>query len=200
MEWHNWLSVALGILSIPNLASKWIPFLRMNQKFFVSLGFILALLAIILAVIPFPQSDNLQPEIKITSPLNDAPIPMEINVRGYATAELPKDEHLYIVVEYGGMWWPQFGEIPVGYSQTSDKYEFNTPARVGKEEDNYKLFNIRALLVDSAVHQYFQSWFQQNKSTEDWQGISVVETKQRGNVAIKDSISVIREKNLIIGN
>ncbi|MHB8105472.1 MAG: hypothetical protein ACYDG5_08050, partial [Dehalococcoidales bacterium] len=193
MEWHNGLSVVLGILSIPNLASKWVPLLQPKQKFFISLGFILAILAIIFAVIPFPGPINPPPEIKITSPLNDAVIPMEISVKGYSTTELPNDEHLYIVVEYGGMWWPQFGEMSIGYSQNSGKYEFNTPARVGKEDDHNKPFNIRAVLVDSAVHQYFQSWFQQNKSTEDWQGISIVETKQRGNVDIKDSVSVVRQ-------
>ena len=193
MEWHNWLSVALGILGIPNLASRWIPILQSRQRLFTSLGFILALLAIIFAATPLPESCINNPiEIKITSPLNDALIPMEITVEGYATTELKEDEHLYIVVEYGGMWWPQFGEIPIGYSQTSGKYEFNTPARVGKEEDYNKPFNIRVILVDSAVHQYFQSWFQQNESTEDWQGISIVETKQRGKVETKDSVSVIR--------
>ncbi len=194
MQWNEWLGVIFGTVSILVLIYRLVCHLENKMKTIITyLGLILAVAAILFAVLPFNGGGIPTTEVKITSPIIDAVIPMEITVEGYSNVELPKDQHLYIVVEYGGMWWPQLGEIILGYSQSSGKYEFNTPARVGKEEDNNKTFNIRAILVDSAVHQYFQSWFQQNTSTENWSGVPIVETKQRGSVLISDSISVTRE-------
>jgi hypothetical protein len=193
MKWYDILGVVLGIFAIPGLASNWIPIMKKNYKLFTILGFILAILAIIFAVVPFPDGQPTRPEIKIASPLNDASVPLEITVRGYTAADLSSNEHLYIVVEYGGVWWPQVGEISVGYSQTSQKYEFSIPVIVGQEGDIGKSFYIRALLVDYAVHQYFKNWFQQSLPSQDWPGLSIVETKQRGEVYICDSISVVRK-------
>jgi hypothetical protein len=216
MDWNEWLGIIFGATGFFSLVFSFLC--RSGVKIriaFTCVGIILAILAIVFALLPFTKScnntdispvktattspvnniDDVLVEITITSPINNALIPMEITVKGYAKTNLPSDEHLYIVVEYGGMWWPQCGEISIGYSQSSGKYEFITPARVGKEEDYNKPFSLRAIVVDSVVHQIFQSWFQQNVSTEVWQGISIVETKQRGTAEIRDSISVIREPN-----
>ena len=120
-------------------------------------------------------------EIIIISPLPDALVTPETNVKGYATTELPENQHLYIVVEYGGRWWPQYSEVTVGYSSASKRYEFGTPARIGNETDFDKTFGIRAILVDSAVHQQFQNWFQTGAAT-GYQGCPITEVNQWGEV------------------
>lgn len=98
-----------------------------------------------------------------------------------------------IVVEYGGQWWPQYSEVNIGYSPRTKRYEFSTPARIGKEEDVKKAFIIRAILVDSSVHQRFQNWFQQHIGTEHWPGIPITEVNLRREVKTCDYINVIRQ-------
>lgn len=57
---------------------------------------------------------------------------------------------VYTVVEYGGQWWPQYSEVTIWYSPMTKRYEFNTPARIGRDEaDIGNTFIIRAILVDS---------------------------------------------------
>lgn len=195
MEWHDWLSVALGIIGIPGLASGWIPILKSRQKLLTPIGLFLAVIAVVFAVTSAPEVWLQSPkaEVKITSPLNNALITPEISVKGYSTKELGKNQHLYIVVEYGGRWWPQYSEVTIGYSQTNRKYEFNTPANIGKDGDTGKSFTVRAILVDSAIHQHFQSWLQQQTTTEKWQGIPITEANQWGERELCDSIAVTRQ-------
>ena len=97
------------------------------------------------------------------------------------------------MVEYGGLWWPQYSEVTIGYSQRTNRYEFQTPARIGKEEESGQTFIIRAILVDPAIHQHFQGWFQQHTMTEEWPGIPITEVSRLGKVEICDSITVTRQ-------
>ncbi len=195
MEWHDWLSVVLGIIGIPGIASGWIPILKSKQKLLTPIGLFLAVVAVVFAATSAPEVWFPGPtvEVKITSPLNNALVPPEISVKGYSTTELNKNQHLYLVVEYGGLWWPQYSEVTVGYSQTTKRYEFNTPAVIGKDSDVGKVFTVRAILVDSAIHQHFQSWFQQQTTTEKWQGIPITEANQWGERELCDSIAVTRQ-------
>lgn len=130
--------------------------------------------------------------IHLTYPEDGSSVPLEITAKGYATGELNSKQHLYIVVEYGGRWWPQYSEATIGYSQTTKRYEFSSPARIGKEEDVGKIFAVRAILVDSAIHQHFQGWLQQHTATGEWTGIPITEVNQWGKVQICDSITVTR--------
>ncbi len=190
MEWLSGIASVLGIISFIYgliLFIKKYPHI-IKKYLFLCIGVVLIAGAITIRFYPDGHLD-----VKITSPQDNAKIQMYVTIEGNTSRGLSKDEHLYIMVEYGEVWWPQNGEVIVGYSQTSEKYEFNTNARVGNEEDTNKSFNIRALLVDSAVHQYFQNWFQLNRSTQKWDGIPIVETTQKGTIEIKDSITVTRE-------
>jgi hypothetical protein len=150
---------------------KWLREVRRSYPFLIGVLFSIAM--IVLFASPSPG-----PEITITSPMDNASVPREITVEGYATRELPKGQHLYIVVEYGGRWWPQYSEIMLGYSASSKRRAFSTPADIGLPEDVGKSFTIRAILVDDAIHQHFQNWFQQ----AEWVGISITDVNQWGRV------------------
>lgn len=131
--------------------------------------------------------------IDLTYPKDGSFISQETTVKGYATKELNSEQHLYIVVEYGGLWWPQYREITMGYSQTSERYEFSTTASVGQADDSGKEFTILAILVDSPIHQRFQSWFEQNVPTQEWLGIPILEVNEWGKVQTCASITVTRQ-------
>lgn len=118
--------------------------------------------------------------IGITSPPDGALVPQNITVEGYTTFEVGENQHLYIVVEYGRYWWPQSSEITVEYSSTTKRYEFSTPARIGKNTDFNLTFVIRAILVDSDVHQQFQNWFKTGEETGEWPAIPITLAKGWG--------------------
>jgi hypothetical protein len=130
--------------------------------------------------------------INLTYPQDGSSVPQEVTVSGYATREFGSEQHLYIVVEYEGLWWPQYNEVTIGYSHTTERYEFSTPARIGKADDLGKEFAIQAILVDSAIHQRFQSWFEQHVVTEEWPGIPITEVNQWGKAEIFAGVTVIR--------
>ena len=131
-------------------------------------------------------------EINITYPEDGSATPIETAVSGYASRELSSEQHLYIVVEYGGRWWPQSSEVTVGYSQASQRYEFDALARIGKDYDTGKTFIIQAVLVDSLVHQLFQGWQKKSTITGEWQGIPINKVNNFGKVDICDRITVKR--------
>jgi len=175
----------------PGVRQKEGRFLKSHYPWVLIFCVLLAFTSIGLVTVPRVVSKPLA--INLTYPEDNSSIPQEITVKGYATSELSSEQRLYIVVEYGGLWWPQYSEVTIGYSQMTKRYEFNTPSRIGKEDDAGKTFVIRAILVDSAIHQRFQSWFQQHIVTEGWSGISITEVNQWGEVEICDSIIVTRQ-------
>ncbi len=195
MVWKEWLSLVLLILGIPPLISKWIPLLKNWYKCLTYIGLVLVIIALVLFVLIMVGGGgtNCTPDIKITSPAGDALVPLETTVKGYSGSAICKERHLYIVVEYGGRWWPQVSEIYVGLSQVSRQYEFTAPCRIGQETDQGKQFIIRAILVDLSVHQQFQNWFQKNAGSNEWQGIPTVEANQWGSITLSDYISVTRQ-------
>jgi len=160
--------------------------------FFSILPIILGVFAISLAVVPriIPPSP---PSIKITSPEDKANVPQEIMVEGYTTKELPENRYLYIAVQWAGRWWLQYSNVTPVYSQMNKRWEFCTPATIGKEDDVGKTFIIVAVLVDAAIRKRFQSWFQQSEEAERWIGIPITQLSDWGEKKIYDSISVIRE-------
>lgn len=199
MPWYVTLSIALGVLSIPSLIKGWLDLPRRvhigerGRHLCSVFGIVVAVAAIVIAIGgQVCWFNHGKPEIKITSPLGDTSVVQEITVKGYATRELSSEHHLYIVVEYGGRWWPQYSEVSIGFSQATNRYEFNTPARIGQEADIGKTFIIRAILVDSTIHLHFQGWFQQYTLVEEWPGIPITEVNQRGKAEICDSITVMR--------
>jgi len=168
VEWHNWLSIALGAVGVFFIASMWIPFLKSRQSLFISIGFVMILGAIILAVIPFTKSINTDisggtslPEIVITSPEVDATIPQQITVTGYSKDPIPTWMHLYVIVELDDNWWPQVGEITATYNDSSGFYEFRAPVQVGTAADAGVTFNIKVALVDGVADDYFKTWLTQ---------------------------------------
>jgi len=161
---HNWSLVACVLLTI------------------TCLGFVI-----------IPQVISKPLVIGLTYPQDGSSVSQETTVKGYATRELSSEQHLYIVVEYGELWWPQYSEINIWYSHTTKRYEFSTPARIGKTGDFGRGFTIRAILVDSPIHQRFQSWFEQNVITEEWLGIPILEVNQWGKVQSCASITVTRQ-------
>lgn len=164
---------------------------NLKQRWVLLLCVLLALTSILLVTIPRVISKPLV--IDLTYPQDGSSVSQETTVKGYATRELSSEQHLYIVVEHGELWWPQYSEITMGYSHTTKRYEFSTPARIGKTDDFGKGFTIRAILVDSPIHQHFQSWFEQNVITEEWLGIPILEVNQWGKVQIYASITVTRQ-------
>jgi hypothetical protein len=161
--------------------SKYLRDARQSYPFF--LGIFFTIVMIVLFVWPPPPS-----VITITSPMGNALVLQSVTVEGYSTRELSKDEHPYIVVEYGGRWWPQYAEITLGYSSSTKRWEFSIPAEVGQPADTGRSFVIRAIIVDDATHQRFQSWFQQ----AEWTGIPITEVNQQGKVRISDSVTLTR--------
>lgn len=164
---------------------------NLKQRWVLLLCVLFALTSILLVTIP--RVINKPLVIDLTYPQDGSSISQETTVKGYATRELSSEQHLYIVVEHGELWWPQYSEITMGYSHTTKRYEFSTPARIGKTDDFGKGFTIRAILVDSPIHQHFQSWFEQNVITEEWLGIPILEVNQLGKVQIYASITVTRQ-------
>ena len=153
------------------------------------LSVVLACTAIALVIIPRVNPLG----IGLTYPQDGSYISQETTVKGYATKELSPDQHLYVVVEHGGLWWPQCSETTMGYSHPNQRWEFSTPARIGKVDDVGKGFTIRVILVDLPIHQYFQSWFEENVDTEEWLGIPILEVNQWGKVQIYATITVTRQ-------
>jgi hypothetical protein len=131
--------------------------------------------------------------LRITSLRDGEHVQMYHQIEGYTSRPLNEDEHLFIMVSYGDTWWPQNGEMTVAYSEAAGRDEFNTNARIGNEADLGRFFNIYVIIVDSSVRQYFQNWKTQNDTTHKWDGLLILDTKSKGNVEFKDTISVIRE-------
>jgi|GEM_PF-4334929 len=199
MPWYVVLSIVLGVLSIPAIIKGWldipkrVPLGELGRHLCSVFGVAMAVAAIVIATGGHLSCFNDEkPEIRFTSPSGDASVVQEITVKGYATSELGS-QHLYVVVEHGGRWWPQYSEVTTGYSQATGRYEFSTPARIGQDEDIGKTFIIRAILVDSIIHQHLQDWFRQHAIAEEWPGIPITEVTQWGKAEICDSISVTRQ-------
>lgn len=131
-------------------------------------------------------------EAYITTPINGAVVPIDTSVEGYTNGTWSKSWHLYVVLEYGGVWWPQHNEVVTGYSNTSGRYEFAVPASVGVEGDAGKAFLIRAVFVDAAINDVFQSWIQ-NAAATGYPGIPMSQVYSAGVVKILDSVSVTRK-------
>lgn len=167
-----------------------IPPGALRQRFFTILPIILAVCAVSLAAVPRIISPP-PPSIRITSPEDGAVVFQEIMVKGYTTKELPEDQYLYIAVQWMGRWWPQYSNVAPVYSQMNKNWEFSTPATVGKEDDAGQGFTIVAVLVDTAIHQHFQSWFKQAEE-QAWTGISITQLSDWGEKKIYHSITVIR--------
>ena len=183
MEYRKWVK------KNPNHPSmrRWLREIRQSYIFWLGI-----LLTIAIIVVPFIVTDREPPAITITVPSDNARVPQEITVEGYANKELPENQYLYIVIEYGGRWWPQYGEVIPGYSHGTERYKFSTPARIGEEEDIGRTFTIRAILVEPTIHQHFQNWFQECTSTGEWHGIPITEVNRLGEVETCDYITVIR--------
>ncbi len=167
----------------------WTP--KKPHFWLTALSVILVLAAVGILIISNSGDETLS--IKITAPEDGSSIPLEFTVEGYTNNKIPLEQHLYVVIEYGGLWWPQYSEISIGYSHMTKHYMFSTPSRVGKIDDIDKIFGLRAILVDSLVHQHFQNWLKQNSEGGEWLGISITEMNQKGNVQIYDSISITRK-------
>ncbi len=131
--------------------------------------------------------------IEITSPTNKSLVLQEIVVEGYATVELSEDEHLYIVVEWGELWWPQYSSITPVYSPRTGKWEWSTPVRIGRQEDAGKAFNIVAISVDKTIHQRLQNWLEDGEDNEGWPGIPINEITRWGETKIYHRIAVTRD-------
>lgn len=191
MEWHEWLNIILGIIGIPALVAGSIRKIKDLGwwKTLIIVGIMLSVTALVFSTTSLPEvwfSPKL-PKIVITSPFDHGSVFQETDVEGYADKGLSNNQHLYIVVEMGQLWWP--GYANAGYSEATKRYDFHIRAFIGQEGDTGKVFTIRAILVDSAIHERFQSWLQQG----EWGGISIPEVHQWGEVQICDSISVTRK-------
>lgn len=152
---------------------------------------ILFTIAVIAVPIISDKSESL--EVTISAPADNFSVSQEVFVEGYTTKNLTDDQYLYIIIEHGGRWWPQCDEIVPDYSKNSKENRFNTLVKVGQEEESGKTFIIRAVLVESTVHSYFQDWFQECSDTGEWHGISVTEVNQLGVVEPLDYVTVIRK-------
>jgi hypothetical protein len=202
MPWYVTLPVVLEILGVPAIIIGWFDLSKRlfnkdigkRSRYLIGVfGMVVAAGGLVIAVGGQVGWFNAgKPEIRITSPLSGISVSQNITVEGYATSELCENQHLYIVVEYGGRWWPQYSEIILGYSAGTKKWEFSTPASIGLPEDVGKSFTIRAILADPAIHQHFQSWLQQSTTAENWTGIPIAEADQIGKRQICDSITVTR--------
>ena len=146
---------------------------------FAIASLILGISAIGLALIPrvIPVQ-----EIVLTSPPSDNRVVQNITVQGYATSALPADRYLYVVVEWGGLWWPQYDNITPAYSQVTKRWEFSVPATAGKQEDSGEIFELKTVLVDALIHQQFQSWLQK----KEWAGIPMAEVYRWGELEVHD--------------
>jgi hypothetical protein len=199
MAWHNWLSIALGVMGVFFIASMWISFLKSKQSFLITVGTVLVIVAIILAIVPFPKSINTDtsggdtlPQIIITSPEPNTTVPQQITVTGYTTIAVPGYMHMYVVVESGSYWWPQVGEISVVYNDASGHYEFSVPVQVGVASDTGITFNIKVLLVDGVADDYFHNWFAQNTAVQGWDDNLIFGVGLDTNIITSAAIAVIR--------
>lgn len=78
---------------------KWLREVRRSYPFM--LGIFFSLVMVIIFFVPLGKL-----EITIASPMDNTLVSQNITVEGHANRELSEDEHLYIVVECGGLWWP----------------------------------------------------------------------------------------------
>lgn len=187
-------TIILAILAIVNRAPKPPddrpvppPSVGRRPMVFAIASLVLGVSAIGLALIPrvIPSAQD----IVLTSPPGDNRVVQDITVEGYAISALPADRYLYIIVEWGGLWWPQYDNITPIYSQITKRWEFSVSTTVGKQEDSGEIFELKTVLADALVHQQFQSWLQ----TKEWTGIPIAEVYGWGELELHDHISIIRE-------
>ncbi|MCW3999091.1 MAG: hypothetical protein NWE93_02500 [Candidatus Bathyarchaeota archaeon] len=131
--------------------------------------------------------------LEIAAPQSETSVPQYCTVEGSADGQLPPDMYLYVVVQYANEWWPQASNLSVRYSSVSQRYEFSAPVQFGLQADYGKSFTAHSVLVDSGVHQSFQSWFQSYRNIADRPGIPYTDIAQSGQASIYDSVTVIRQ-------
>jgi hypothetical protein len=192
MDLAKWLGIVSSLIGIGNFIVAGFSEIIENRKTRIIVASIVSITLFGLTV--FLWVWNPEPlSLRLTSLRDGGPIQMYHQIEGYTSRPLKEDEHLFIMVSYGDTWWPQNGEMTIAYSEATGKNGFNTNARIGNETDSGKFFNIYVIIVDSSVHQYFLDWKTVNDVTKKWDGLLIAETKTKGNVEFKDSISVIRE-------
>ena len=140
-----------------------------------------------------PQPPDTRLEVSITSPVHNSIISGDsIQVEGYLTREMDKGQFLYTVVEtQQPMWWPEQA-IPA-YSQTSGSYEFKCTHWITKTDEGREILEVKALVVDSAIHNQFQKWRSNCIAADDWPGIPVANVDKWGTLETCASVTAIHE-------
>jgi hypothetical protein len=132
-------------------------------------------------------------EINITSPLDNSIISGDaIQVEGHLSKQLYKNQYLYTVVEAKEpLWWPEQA-IPT-HSHISESYEFKCTHWIGETADVREILEIKVILVDSAIHDMFQTWRRNCIEIDDWPGIPITNVYEWGEWETCASVTVIYE-------
>ncbi len=157
------------------------------------IGAVATIVAPIIGDMFTPSPPDKLSEAHITAPVHNQIISGDaIQIEGYLTSRLEKGYFLYTVVEANEpLWWPE--QVIPAYSQMSDCYEFKCTHWIAKTGEGRELLEIKAVMVDSAIHDQFQKWRSNCIAADDWPGIPVTTINKSGKWETCACITVIHE-------
>ena len=98
--------------------------------------------------------------VTITSPRDDARVPMEFTTKGTAAKGCDEVTALWVVVETGGKWQPQVGPLILSPSAGDDELlAWFVAIRVGDEDDSGRPFGIRVIASTPELEKVIDDWF-----------------------------------------
>ncbi len=154
------LAAALVVL-IPAVVKLWASKLSRNAKIFWSI----ALVAIIIGLVVVVFNWNI-PQGRIISPQDGDSVSRAFTVEG-TTRDIPRDKHLWVVVQVSNRLFPKEPEIPrVDRHWNQDIFEGGNPPG-GK-------FSIILMMVDSRGNDEIEAWLDKVRRNESAPGLTKI--------------------------
>jgi len=117
---------------------------------------------------------------------------MEPIVRGTTNIPIPDGKSIWLVVEFGGEWWPQKAPIVPFPISGEEGLSWTVLALVGVDGDRDKPFGLFVILTPPEVDDEFFAWFKAGKESGMFPGFPSGELLRDG-VEIRAGVSVIRQ-------
>ncbi|MDP6511862.1 MAG: PKD domain-containing protein [SAR202 cluster bacterium] len=118
--------------------------------------------------------------VSIVEPNDGAEVPIATSVLGTATEACEEGSSIWIVVEIGGLWWPQQAALSPFPQSGTDMRSWFVTAQFGGDNDRGRVFGIQAITTTADIDQEFADWFNQGIDTGMWPGFPVAELRIKG--------------------
>jgi len=111
-----------------------------------------------------------RPQGKINSPRNNATVSRHFQAEG-TVDNLQAGQHLFVIVEIGGLMWPK------GEAQLNDKTWACEVYEGGSPPDGR--FALSLFSVDDKGYDDVNAWLERGKSTGDYPGLTTIDACKR---------------------